>query len=169
MAAVSHAFGPEEKQAQRYRGFNPAFVRRVWAKRRDEMATVELAVVPAEKPARRTAAQIYEDKAIVRHREVERMRVQKLKARMEAGGVRGIIAEVALAHRVTVEDILGHGRSAPLVKARHEAIIEVAIRRPAFSLSQIGRCFSRDHTTILHVLRKYGIRGNPIMQGRAGR
>jgi chromosomal replication initiation ATPase DnaA len=143
--------GEEEKRARDYRGFNPRFVRDVWAKRREEMASVELAVVPAQ-------AKAYEDKAIARHREAEARRIERLKARMIAGGVRGIIAEVALAHGVSVEDILGPGRSGPLVKARHQAIIEVATRRPAFSLPQIGRCFSRDHTTILHVLRKYGIR-----------
>jgi chromosomal replication initiation ATPase DnaA len=146
--------GAEEKRERDYRGFNPAFVRRVWAKRRDEIASVELTDVSKPK----TAAQLYAEKAVARQLEVERQRIGRLQARMEAGGVRGIIAEVALAHRVTVEDILGSSRSAPLVKARHEAMIEVAIRRPAFSLPQIGRCFSRDHTTILHVLRKYGIR-----------
>ena len=154
---VAGIVGEEEKRARTYRGFNPSYVRQVWAKRRDVMASIELAEPAEEQP--KTAAQTYEDKAIARHREAERQRVAKLKARMEAGGVRGIIAEVALAHRVTVEDILGQGRSAPLVKARHEAMVEVAIRRPAFSLPQIGRLFSRDHTSVLHVLRKYGIRG----------
>jgi chromosomal replication initiation ATPase DnaA len=157
MSVGIEIFGTEEQRSRKYRGFNPAYVRRVWAKRRDVMASIELAEPAEEQP--KTAAQTYEEKAIARHREAERLRVEKLKSRMEAGGVRGIIAEVALAHRVTVEDILGSSRSAPLVKARHEAIIEVAIRRPAFSLPQIGRCFSRDHTTILHVLRKYGVRG----------
>jgi chromosomal replication initiation ATPase DnaA len=157
MSVGIEIFGTEEQRSRKFRGFNPAYVRKVWAKRRDVMASIELAEPVEEQP--KTAAQTYEEKAIARHREAERLRVEKLKSRMEAGGVRGIIAEVALAHRVTVEDILGSSRSAPLVKARHEAIIEVAIRRPAFSLPQIGRCFSRDHTTILHVLRKYGIRG----------
>jgi chromosomal replication initiation ATPase DnaA len=157
MSVGIEIFGTEEQRSRKYRGFNPAYVRRVWAKRRDVMASIELAEPAVEQP--KTAAQTYEEKAIARHREAERLRVEKLKSRMEAGGVRGIIAEVALAHRVTVEDILGSSRAAPLVKARHEAMIEVAIRRPAFSLPQIGRCFSRDHTTVLHVLRKYGIRG----------
>lgn len=157
MSVGVEIFGTEEQRSRKFRGFNPAYVRRVWAKRRDVIASIELAEPTVEQP--KTAAQTYEEKAIARFREAERLRVEKLKSRMEAGGVRGIIAEVALAHRVTVEDILGSSRSAPLVKARHEAIIEVAIRRPAFSLPQIGRCFSRDHTTILHVLRKYGIRG----------
>jgi chromosomal replication initiation ATPase DnaA len=157
MSVGVEVFGVEEQRSRKFRGFNPAYVRRVWAKRRDVIASIELAEPAEEQP--KTAAQTYEEKAIARYREAERLRVEKLKSRMEAGGVRGIIAEVALAHRVTVEDILGSSRSAPLVKARHEAIIEVAIRRPAFSLPQIGRCFSRDHTTILHVLRKYGIRG----------
>jgi chromosomal replication initiation ATPase DnaA len=154
MSVGVETFGVEEQRSRKYRGFNPAFVRRVWRQRREVMATVEMA-----EPTLPPAVQKFEDKAITRHREAERRRVERLKARMEQGGVRGIIAEVALAHRVTVEDILGPGRSAPLVEARHKAIIEVAVRRPAFSLPQIGRCFNRDHTTILHVLRKHGIRG----------
>ena len=156
MTAERGALGVEEKRAKVYRGMNPAFVRRVWAKRR-EMARAEPVAPPS--PPKKTIGQIIQERAVERERERERQRVEKLKRQMEAGGIQSIIAEVALAHGVTVAEILARGGAAPLVKARHQAIIEVAIRRPAFSLSQIGRCFSRDHTTILHVLKKHGIRG----------
>lgn len=144
----------EELATRKYRGMNPEFVRRVWAKRR------EMVKQSAErpKPEKSSRMQMYLQKAVERERERERKRVERLKARMEEGGVRGIMAEVALAHGVTIADILGRSRAHPIVKARHQAIIELALRRPAMSLPQIGRHFSRDHTTILHVLRKYGIR-----------
>lgn len=153
MSVAAGIVGEEEKRARDYRGFNPSFVRRVWAKRREMVKHV-----PSAHP-KRTIGEILAERAIERERERERARVEKLKRQMDAGGVQAIIAEVALAHGVTVAEILGPRRYDALVKARHQAIIEVAIRRPAFSLPQIGRCFSRDHTTILHVLNKYGIRG----------
>lgn len=67
---------------------------------------------------------------------------------------RHIIMEVAIAHGVSYEDILGRSRARHLVAARHEAIYEVRKRRPHLSLPQIGRIFKRDHTSILHALRR---------------
>jgi hypothetical protein len=144
----------EELEGRKYLGMNPAFVRKVWAKRRQ---MVRAKPVPQE-PSAKTLRKIFEERAIARERETERLREEKLRRRMEAGGVQGIIAEVALAHGVSVADILGPRRFDQVVKARHQAIIEVAIRKPALSLTQIGKCFSRDHTTVLHVLHKHGIR-----------
>lgn len=146
MAFSGHPFGIEEEQAKRFGGYNPAFARQVWAKRRQCRPRV-----PSKKEIARIQAQERRAKA-------EADRVARLKAMIERGDIQAIIAEVALAHRVTVEDILGHGKSAPLVKARHQAMVEVAIRRPAFSLPQLGKVFNRDHTTILHALQKFGIR-----------
>lgn len=143
---TAHWFGIEEQQARVYRGYNPAFVRRVWANRREAA------------PAKKTIGQILAERAEERSAKLDAERVSRLKAMMERGDIQAIIAEVALEHRVTVEDILGHGMSHPLIRARHQAIVEVAIRRPALSLKQIGKFFRRDHTTILHVLQKYRIR-----------
>lgn len=157
MTASKAAFSQEEISARRYRGMNPAFVRRVWAKRRQERSVAPPPVVV--KPKKKTIGQILAERANERRLRIEAERVARLKAKIEEGGVSAIIAEVALAHHVTVEDILGEGRSRALVKIRHQAIVEVAIRRPAFSLTQIGKFFRRDHTTILAVLKKHKIRG----------
>ncbi len=61
-----------------------------------------------------------------------------------------IIAAVAQAHKVEVDDILGHGRSRFLICARHHAITQCIELRPDLSLSHIGRIFNRDHSTIIH-------------------
>jgi hypothetical protein len=71
--------------------------------------------------------------------------------------VREIIAEVAQRHRISAAEITGVSRRCALVAARHEAIAETYVRRPDLSSVQIGRLFGRDHTTILHVIRKAGV------------
>ncbi|TIV00205.1 MAG: hypothetical protein E5W09_06305 [Mesorhizobium sp.] len=85
-------------------------------------------------------------------------------ARLEAAAVlknsgvpvRSIIMEVAQRHGIDPALILGQCRSQRLVAIRHEAIALAHLRRPDLSLPQLGRAFHRDHTSILHVLRKTG-------------
>lgn len=73
--------------------------------------------------------------------------------------VREIIQVVANKHAVTVGEILGPSRNKRIVAARHEAMAEAGRLRPDLSLPQIGRQFGkRDHTTVLHALRKMGVR-----------
>jgi len=63
---------------------------------------------------------------------------------------------VAYIWGVTVEDIMGSRRSAVLVSARHAAIYVVA-KITEWSLPELGKRFGgRDHTTILHALKKIG-------------
>jgi len=63
---------------------------------------------------------------------------------------------VAYIWGVTVEDIMGSRRSAVLVSARHAAIYVVA-KITEWSLPELGKRFGgRDHTTILHALKKTG-------------
>lgn len=68
--------------------------------------------------------------------------------------VKSIIMRVAIKHDLTAEDIVGRSRLRPIVKARHEAMREVYNLRWAMSLPNIGRCFNRDHTSILHAIQK---------------
>ncbi len=67
-----------------------------------------------------------------------------------------LIKRVAMKHGVTYEDIVGPTKPTKLVKARFEAIKLVHETYPCKSLPEIGRLFKRDHTSILHVLRKMG-------------
>lgn len=70
-----------------------------------------------------------------------------------------IIAEVARHHGLTADDILGPSRKAHVIKARHEAIARVWQACPKLSYPHIGRIFNRDHTTIMNVIEKFGLRG----------
>jgi len=78
----------------------------------------------------------------------------------EAGkpGARRIVAHIARKHGVTPEDIYGPRRHAVVMEARFEAVAMVYTMNPAWSLPQLGRFFNRDHTTVLHCLRKQGLR-----------
>lgn len=75
---------------------------------------------------------------------------------------RRIIAQVAAWHGLTYSDIIGPGRTAPLVLARQDAMVAVDLavraRGTTLSLPALGRIFKRDHTTLLHSLRKRGVR-----------
>jgi hypothetical protein len=68
-----------------------------------------------------------------------------------------IIADVAHQHGLTYADIISNSRRRHFVKARTEAIWAIKDWKPSLSLLQIGRLMGgRDHTTILHALRKRG-------------
>lgn len=74
--------------------------------------------------------------------------------------VKAVITEVARSHGLRPADILGRERSARYVEPRQEAFFKArAISRadgaPVFSLSQLGRHFHRDHSTVLHGIRKH--------------
>lgn len=68
-----------------------------------------------------------------------------------------IIRVVATKHGVSVTDIKSQTRTLHIVEARHEAMALVYRLRPDLSLPAIGRIFNRDHTSILHAVRKAGV------------
>lgn len=57
-------------------------------------------------------------------------------------------------HEVPFRIIMGCCRMHKTLAARHEAIIAVRYLT-GWSLTRLGRFFNKDHTTILHVLRKH--------------
>jgi chromosomal replication initiation ATPase DnaA len=65
-----------------------------------------------------------------------------------------VLKLVALKHRLSLDDLLGPRRQKCVVAARHEAVGLVYTHCRYISLPAIGRIFNRDHTTILHTLRK---------------
>ena len=68
-----------------------------------------------------------------------------------------IIAKAAQKYDVSAKDILGPARFKTIVAARHEAIADVTQALPWLSYPQLGRIFgNRDHTTIMHALKKRG-------------
>ena len=65
-----------------------------------------------------------------------------------------LIASVAERNGASVSEVLSRRRDRRIVKARHAAILAVRERFDGDSLPMIGRLFNRDHTSILHVVRK---------------
>ena len=79
---------------------------------------------------------------------------------------RRLISQVAFWHDLTPEDILGPRRFDHIVTARMDAIAAIYLncRKSSglYSLPDTGRAMgNRDHTTVLHALRKHGIPTRP--------
>ncbi|MEZ2220748.1 helix-turn-helix domain-containing protein [Rhizobium sp. RCC_161_2] len=55
---------------------------------------------------------------------------------------------------VSIANVQSSRRTRKVVKPRQEAMFEVFIQRPDLSLPMIGRWFRKDHTTIIHAVRK---------------
>lgn len=130
----------------RYRGMNPEFVKRVWAKRRRESRdkVIEL-LKTAPVPTKTRTEQIVE-----KFRTVEIQNHPTRQSGMDI--IRGFCAE----NDIDIDVILGVSRSVEIVHLRQLAMVEVYTLRHDLSLPQIGRLFNRDHTTIIHALKKHG-------------
>ncbi|PJR88747.1 hypothetical protein CN878_16760 [Ochrobactrum sp. 695/2009] len=144
-----------------YRGYNPAFVKKVKEKRRIEAAKAMQLRLEQQKLEEERARQ----RAL---RKIETDRVEQL-ARLEAflgsgetPTVRQIIRYVALKHNLPEGVITGPCRNADVNVVRQKAICEAHLRRPDISLPKLAREFKRDHTTIHHTLVKHGVyQGRP--------
>lgn len=107
--------------------------------------------VAAWREAQRTAIEA----AIARESDHKQKLIRAARARHP---VSGIIAEVALKHGITAEDITSESRSGPIVQARQEAMWR-ARQETDLSLPALGRRFGgRDHTTVLYGIRHHQAR-----------
>ena len=71
---------------------------------------------------------------------------------------REIASEVCGKHGFSLIELRGNRRYAPLVRARHELFFRLS-SETIMSLPQIGRiCGGKDHTTILHGIRRHAAR-----------
>ena len=70
------------------------------------------------------------------------------------------IRRIAREERCSVDDIFGHARHPDTDRARRRAM---AVLRwsTQWSYPEIGRVFGRDHTTVLHAVRRYEEELNP--------
>ena len=75
--------------------------------------------------------------------------VNSSKSRMTA-----VIRETAEKHGLTEKELMAATRKVNVVKARQEAIYRIR-HEVQKSMSEIGRFFNKDHTTILHALEKH--------------
>lgn len=67
---------------------------------------------------------------------------------------RCIIERVSTAFGIPYREVMGASRTREVAAARQVAMYEVRKARPDLSLPQIGRIFGRDHTTVIHAVRK---------------
>lgn len=65
-----------------------------------------------------------------------------------------VIRQVASAHGVDVSELLGRCRDREVCLARWEAMATIRARF-SDSLLMIGRLFGRDHTSVMHGLRRF--------------
>lgn len=80
--------------------------------------------------------------------------------------IKRIIAATAAEHGMTLADVMSRSRKQSIVDARAACVIAVMTARPNFSLSETGRYFGLDHTTILYIVQRHVVRtqkpfGNP--------
>lgn len=79
-----------------------------------------------------------------------------------------ILYEVAEKHNVSVEDIISPKRNPHIVRARYESFYRMR-NETNLSLPAIGRrCGGRDHTTVMHGIKKYLVtHGEPVAPSAA--
>lgn len=133
-----------------YRGMNPAFVQRVWAKRRRAAAkphmlkVVKSAKLEAKEPEMKIVVPAVYEMA-------ERALAIGFESVKQA---REIVADL---YGISVDELNAKTRRHQIFKARHAAICAIKLRWPDVSLPFIAQFFDIDHTTVLHALRQHGI------------
>lgn len=145
----------------RYRGMNPNFVKSVWEKRRQEKARL-IKTVRQPEPKKKAVAE-----KIVPITQASTLSVDEILALyriiVPGQGVyskpkgKEIIKRVCWENYADVADVLGTSRNRRIVAVRQRAMAEVRKQRPDLHLTDIGRLFNRDHTTVLHALKKMGV------------
>lgn len=75
---------------------------------------------------------------------------------LERPAAKFLLRLVVLKHKISAETILGPARHKDVVSARMEAMCLI-YEHTQWSLPQVGRFMRRDHTTVLHALRKNGV------------
>lgn len=77
----------------------------------------------------------------------EAERIAKVRGNLERAGLLGLVAEVALAHHVELDEVLSRGRREPIASARHTAWTRV-YRERVFSYPQIAETFDVDAASV---------------------
>ncbi len=81
--------------------------------------------------------------------------------------VQEIISNIAAVHGIPVEAIMSPRRDRQAVNARFDAIVAVRNEHPHLSLTQMGKIFKRDHTSLIHALRVMSKRKAELDAGEA--
>ena len=80
---------------------------------------------------------------------------------------RHILGAISRRSRITIDSLLGPRKDAKAAHARQLAMLIMRETQPNMSLTDIGRYFRRDHTTIIHGIR--AARKRIRMPGNGGR
>ncbi len=133
-----------------YRGMNPAFVQRVWAKRRRAAAKPHmLKIVKSAKPdAKEQEIQIVVPDVYETAENAVNIGFETVKQAREI---------VAGLYGIPVDQLNAKTRQHRIFKARHAAICAVKLRWPEASLPFIAKFFDIDHTTVMYALKQHGI------------
>lgn len=169
-----------------YRGMNPSFVHQVWAKRREQRRAEEKLERAKALVSKQDDAAAVTDKVTGEQFQAEFLRnitFLRLNWLFEQGcanphsitGDRSyyraadIIRIVVANSDISYTEMMSDSRFRYIVTVRQKAMAFVYVLCPHLSLPQIGALFGgRDHTTVLHAVRKYGVwRGNTPEQERA--
>jgi chromosomal replication initiation ATPase DnaA len=158
-------------------GYNPEFVAKVYAKRREanrkkKEAELQRMKVRSERQRQEDAERRAKERMQREREEIEAQRerfecmARRAKDTIKAKenglpSVTQIIMECALKYNIEPTDIIEKSRYYPIKEARFDAMARAYVERPDLSLNQIGKHFKRDHTSVLHAVKVRGVWRNP--------
>lgn len=76
--------------------------------------------------------------------------IAKITTELAKRGLLDVLVEAAVGNHVTVEEILGRGRSRTVAAARREVWSVLGLEPYELSLHETARLFGVHHTTVLH-------------------
>jgi len=158
----------EDRHIERgYYGYNPDFYRRAQARRRREARQEALRrerEEAAAKEQRRIQAELAaQDRAAMERQRHESDASDHIAAQDSAANDASapsrkpaveIVREVCVSFGVRFADVIGDSREFHVVRARQHAMYRLRSERPDLSFTQIARIFRKDHTTVIHSVRK---------------
>lgn len=167
-------FGPLEKKLYR-QSVDKSRKERLDAQKRAEMAVMEQKAQEAQQAVRLKFSERKRRKLLKRWEQrwtakEEAPPKEQLNSLASADGLRvtgrEIMKTVADAYGAPVTDLISAGRTVTMVLMRDEAIYSVAKHCEDLSLTNIGRLFCRDHTSIRSSIIRYVRRnGLPPLRG----
>ena len=149
----------DEHPINRYLGMNPDFVHEVWRKRRAE----ELVTKQVAQAERCLAKKVVTEQRLLRKDAEAALKAERAHAAENIGKIaasektgKEIIKAVCDKYGVPVEKVLAGRGDNDIVKVRWAAMAEVRTRTN-YNYHAIGRLFGRDHSSVMHAMRKMGV------------
>lgn len=159
-----------EAMAAEYRpSYTKAFKKQTWANRRERKANTIAAIKSArEREDFRSANEARQElrRIIAADQRFRKMldglkpekRCRAALSEEDKAMMMEIVSEVAVKAGMSTDMVMSHCRTARIVHAKHVAIAGIWLRMPNLSQVKIGQFFGMHHTSVLHVLRKMGLK-----------